>query len=436
MFIKKISILLVLLFFVSGLHAANAEVSDIRYRSIVYFYPDVGKISKDDLSKYLDGFTRVDALPDVVSKAYVAFSLINDFKNSYPVPDNQYLSYFGRGIDKGQADSIQKSKLALIVDIAYPKQMSVKGMKPASTFLYKIATSYGGLIWDSETRELFEPNKWKEKRIDSWDGNIPNVESHTVIHAYKDHDGVRAISLGMAKFGLPDVVINNFSWSLNRPMGNLINLVAQSIVEGNVPTTQSTLKLDINMLKDSTYKRELISTLKDNAVPELQIAVGEGKWEEGDPYNSLMELLFENVQGKSLSEKHENFLSSIFGWEDSISYVKHNKLILDASERAKGKLNGLRKDFNSGLAPEEFIQVKAPFTTPDGENEWMWVEVMTWEGKVIKGLLKNEPYNIPGLKGGSEVIVDQNEVFDYIRNYPNATFEGNETGALIMKYQR
>ena len=152
--------------------------------------------------------------------------------------------------------------------------------------------------------------------------------------------------------------------------------------------------------------------------------------------NYLIEILFSNAQGNSLSEQQESLLSHLYGREDSISYVKHNSLILEASARAKKKLNNLAKAFNAGLAPGEFIQVKAPFITPAGGNEWMWVEVLSWQGNNIRGILKNEPYHIPNLKGGSEVLVKQNKVFDYIRSYPDRESEGNETGALILKSQQ
>jgi len=102
----------------------------------------------------------------------------------------------------------------------------------------------------------------------------------------------------------------------------------------------------------------------------------------------------------------------------------------------KKKLNKLAKAFNAGLTPGEFIQVKAPFTTSSGGNEWMWVEVLSWQGNNIRGILKSEPYHIPNLKGGSEVLVKQNEVFDYIRSYTNRKSEGNEAGALILKSQQ
>ncbi len=436
MYFKKIVILLIFAIATVEVSFASNVTPDIRYRSIIYFYPGVQEIDISLVENEFRKFKLVDSLPQSSLGPVVSLSVIKDVANSYPVPDISYLSYFGRGLNKQQATKIQKSNLAIVIDVAYPMSMVFDGLKDAATSIYNYADTAGGLIWDSETRELFTPEAWKMKRIDSWAESIPEVEDHTVIHAYKNNEGVRAITLGMSKFGLPDIVVNDFSWSLNRPMGNLINLVAQSIAEGLVPSKEGFLELNINGLKNTGYKRELVASLKNNAVPRVKIPIGDGKREEGDPENYIIELLFHNNEGASLSEKHEVLLSSLFGWEDQISYVKHNQFIQAASRRAKSKLNGLRENFNKGLSPGEFIQVKAPFATPDGGNEWMWVEVLSWKGGVIKGLLKNEPYHIPDLKGGSEVVVGQEDVFDYIRSYPDGTSEGNETGDLIRKYQK
>ena len=107
-----------------------------------------------------------------------------------------------------------------------------------------------------------------------------------------------------------------------------------------------------------------------------------------------------------------------------------------ASRQAQAKLPALRAAFNKGLAPGEFIQVKAPFDTPEGGHEWMWVEVISWDGDKIKGLLKNEPFSIPTLHGGQTVEVSQAKVFDFIHRLADGTEEGNETGRLIEKRPR
>jgi uncharacterized protein YegJ (DUF2314 family) len=432
---KKFALIVAMFFAMSGSSIAIGREPMISYRAIIYYYPDVADIEKDKVLPFFSGFEIVDAIPEKVTTAVAAVSFEREFKEFYPVPDLKYLSYFGRGLNKEQAESIQQSNLIMIVDIAYPLSKSVEGLKAASLALYNTAMTYDGLIYDSETRELFALQRWSENRLESWDSNIPNAEKHTVIHAYNNGDGIRAITLGMAKFGLPDIVINNFSWSINRSMGNLINLVAQSLVEGNSPSDKGLLKLNIAALKDTQYKKALISSLKDNTESELDIAIADGQWEDGDPENYLIELKFDKVKGDSLSEKHEQLLSALFGWEDEISYVQHNKLLLDASARAKKKLPGLAIDFNKGLAPGEFIHLKAPFKTPDGGNEWMWIDVLSWKGNSISGLLRNEPRNIPELRAGTEVVVDQNDIFDYIRYFPDGSSQGNETGEIIRNYQ-
>jgi len=64
--------------------------------------------------------------------------------------------------------------------------------------------------------------------------------------------------------------------------------------------------------------------------------------------------------------------------------VRHNEELLAASARAKAKLPELQKAFTAGLQPGEFIDLKAPFPTPDGGTEWMWVEVTSWKDDKIK----------------------------------------------------
>ncbi|GGC84295.1 DUF2314 domain-containing protein [Halopseudomonas salina] len=421
----------------SGLVLALEPASepDIRFRSILYFYPEVKAPADGVVAAFFDRFEIVGELPAASTKPVVTYRLIEDLQDTYPVPDLDYLAYFGRGLDREQAVRIQNARVGLVVDIAYPMPMSVDGMKAANLTLLEIAEATGGVIWDSETRELFTPDSWQANRVAPWDGDLPILEKHTVIHAYQHAGGVRAISLGMAKFGLPDIVVNDFSWSLNRSMGNLINLVAQSFLEGQFPQEDGTLGISINELADTRYKQELVASLGINAQRDVVIQTGKGVREEGDPYNYIVELLFHDQEGRHSSEIQTNLLSSLFGWEDQVAYVQHNAMITAASESARQKLDGLKADFNAGLAPGEFILLKAPFDIPEGGAEWMWVEVLSWDDDAISGLLKNEPVNIPDLKGGSEVTVMQQDIFDFIRHYADGTSEGNETGELILKYQ-
>jgi uncharacterized protein YegJ (DUF2314 family) len=85
------------------------------------------------------------------------------------------------------------------------------------------------------------------------------------------------------------------------------------------------------------------------------------------------------------------------------------------------------------MSPGEFIHVQAAFKAPDGESEWMWVEITSWHGDKIKGLLRNEPYKITTLHGGQVVQVHEADVFDYIHRRADGIEDGNETGKIIEK---
>jgi len=63
----------------------------------------------------------------------------------------------------------------------------------------------------------------------------------------------------------------------------------------------------------------------------------------------------------------------------------------------------------------------------------MWVEVSSWKGGDIKGLLDNDPDEIPDLHAGATVEIGEQDVFDYIRYKPDGSEEGNETGKEIEK---
>lgn len=422
------------MYFFSGSVAAE-RIDGISHRTIIYLQDDTAGIPKNYASEYLPGFKEVEEIPEKPAELIYSVTKTRDLIESYPPPDISYLSYFGRGLSKQQANEVQQSKLALILDFAYPEKHMIDGLKQSNNYVYQLAKSVNGYLWDSETRELFTPDVWKEQRLDAWFNDIPIVEKHIVIHAYKNTEYVRAITLGMAKFGFPDIVVNDFSWSSNRSMGNLINVVSQSLVEGNFPDKNGKIQINIKELSETPFKIEMVDSLIENAVSVVTLDTAAATWEDGDPYNYLMELKFDEGEGATLQEKQNVVLSSIFGWEDTISYVKHNQLIEEASRKAREQLEKLKTDFTAGLSPGEFIQVKAPFETPDGGSEWMWVEILSWDGDKIRGLLKNEPYNIPNLKGGAEVIVVQGDVFDYMRQHPDGSSEGNETAELIMKYQ-
>lgn len=354
----------------------------------------------------------------------------------YRAPSMEMLQRFGRGISREQAEALQTADKALIIDFAHPAQQSSAAMQKALQLTLQVARDTNGLLWDEETREVFSPDEWQKRRIDTWAGGVPDMSQHTTIHAYRSGDLVRAITLGMSKFGLPDVVVSDFSWSSNRPMGNLVNMFSQAMVEGATLAQPGQYDLDLRALKHAAARDPQLTHLKPNAAAVARLSLVNGTWESGDPQNRLYEIRFDRYKGPDRYAQQTAMLVSVFGAdEDSVTRLKHNDELLAASKAANAQLPKLRDAFAKGLQPGEYILVKAPFTTRSGSNEWMWVEVARWNGDAIEGLLKNEPVEVPNLHAGQMVKVSQAKVFDYMRRYADGREEGNETSKIIARMQ-
>lgn len=420
--------------------AGSLTTESVHFQYAIYYLPSSNSdpliVLRQLLAETKDAPALVNDIPEMPNQPVVSAYSLEDVRDRYPPPNLRSLQHDGKGLTPEQAELLQTSRQVVILDFAHGGTQVGRGLQLANILAEDLARRTGGLMWDEETRQIFTPDEWRKKRMQSWSDGIPDVSKHTTIHAYKSGDYVRAITLGMAKFGLPDVVVENFGWSLNRPMGNLINLFCQSLVEGAIIERPGQFDLDIRRIRHQAVRDPQNNSLKPNATAFAQLGLSEATPEDGDPRNRLIAIGFGRYPGSDVHSRQEALLDSLFGWEDEVTPVDRNNAELRAASRdAKAQLPKLRKAFVDGLAPGEFIQVKAPFRIPEGGNEWMWVEITGWNGDNIKGLLKNEPSSIPSLHNGQIVEVKQQDVFDFIRQFPDGHQEGNETGAIIQKLQ-
>lgn len=419
---------------------AGSPLSEaIRFQYAVYYLPvpagDPLAALQSALQARKDRIKLVAEFPATPGQPVVRARVEKDVARRYAPPDMDSLRYFGRGLSREQALALQESRQALILDFGHDSAHVWGALRAATEVVERVARETAGLVWDEETREIFTPEEWHKRRVAPWPDTVPDVSRHTTIHVYQSGEQVRAITLGMAKFGLPDVVIQEFSWSLNRNMGNLINAFCQAMAEGARFSGAGAYDLDIRAIRNATVRAQQTASLLPNARSVAQLTLRQGAREEGDPRNRLIEIGFDRYPGNDVHARQNALLGSLYGWEDAIKRIEHSDDLVAASNRARAKLPALRAAFAAGLQPGEFIQLKAPFATPAGGREWMWVEVTEWKGKRIRGLLRNEPFDIPGLHGGQIVRVNEDEVFDYIRRFPDGAQDGNETGRIIEKMQ-
>lgn len=381
----------------------------------------------------------VDKLPDNPGQAMVRMYFISDVRKTYAPPTLEALKYRGNGLTKQQEQAVQKSSEAIMLEFAHPKSNVWTSLRTANALIEDVARSTGGgIILDEETRDLFPPDAWHKRRLESWPSNVevPRVSQQFTIDDYVDGEYHREITLGMTKLGLPDLAIQELPEGSSGRAGNLINSVAQILAEGATVSKSGKLPVDLHSIGNADARDHMLKLLKPNALATACVFLKPAKKEEGDPDNRLMELSADLYSGPDPHAKLDNLLSSLFGFSDTSTKVQHTEELLAESNKEKAKLPELRKAFVAGLEPGESIELKAPFHTPEGGNEWMWVEVTRWRGKTITGTLDNDPAEIPDMKAGQVVEIWQDDVFDYIRRFPDGHIEGNTTGAILEKLEQ
>ena len=409
----------------------------IFFEFAIYFFDDnnndLNKI-KDFILENYNEFQIVEKPNKNVKDTQLRIIQIDDVSTKYRPPDIGYLDYFGRGLSSEQKQRLQNVEKAYIFGFYCYKEGIWNIEKRACNLIYSMSNDIDGIIWDETTRECFTKEFWKEKRIDLWTDSIPDISNHIVMHFYKEGEFYRLVTLGMSKFGLPDIVIDKISSHIGESVGGLINLTCQTLCERGYIDEEGKLLVDIDRLKNEDLKNLLYKTLQENAQKKAILNIFIGKNEKGDPDNILLEIRFGEITKRNCQVELTELMDNIFGSkDDEVISVQHDKEILKASKRAKEKLPELKKKFNEGFEPGEYILLKLPFTYGDDNNEWMWIEVIKWEKKKIIGILQNDPYYIENLKAGAEVNGKEKDVFDYIHYFSDGKNEGNETGKIMQK---
>ncbi len=347
--------------------------------------------------------------------------------------DEDSLRYFGRTLAPEEREQLMGARQATLLSFHVPFEQRNEALLEAMRFAHQLATEHGAFLWDAETREYFSPRSWKEARLDGWTAGVPFVPAHVTFHVYRDGESLRMISLGMAKLGLPDLVVEQVPQSLSQDMGRFANVVAQLLAEGLGLSADGTLDVDLAKLKDGKLRGQLEARVQKGALRRVKLRALAARRDQGDPDNPLLELSFPG--SGDLHARQVAALDALFGPQpDGIVPVKPGDPELEAvARKARARLVELKPRVEKGMRPPEQLLLKAGFRTDDGNKEFMWLEVTSWEAGKWRGTLGNEPDAVSSLRLGSRVEIPEAEVVDYLYVNPEGAQEGGESSRILMR---
>jgi uncharacterized protein YegJ (DUF2314 family) len=359
---------------------------------------------------------------------------------SFQPPTEEQLATFGRGLGAAQTKAAAASKGVLVMAWFLPDDPHHARLREAQKLAAELADKSGGWVWDEVTRELYARDAWKKDRLDGWEGDVPDMPRQITIHYYATTGGRhRAITLGMGKFGLPDLVVQDAPQEQVGPIGLLLDATAQALVEGASLRPGGELALDLATIRHAGARKALAQVDRPDAKRSGAIVLVPAEGEEGDPDNRLAELRFPGYPGKGDLEREAAAVASIFGeWRDPVVAVSRDDPELAAvAARAQARLGALAAAFRQGLPPGESITVKAPFPSDGGSVEWMWVDVAAFGRDAVSGRLVNSPVDIKALHEGSRVDVKPKDIVDYVWLERDGTRkEGGESADILAARER
>lgn len=104
-------------------------------------------------------------------------------------------------------------------------------------------------------------------------------------------------------------------------------------------------------------------------------------------------------------------------------------------DQAKKTLPGVKERYLKGLPPRHSLSVTTRIYDKDGHMEQVFVQVKSWEGDTISGVLASE-INVKNHQKGETLQVPEKDVIDWTIINPDGSEEGNVVGKFLDTLQQ
>lgn len=101
------------------------------------------------------------------------------------------------------------------------------------------------------------------------------------------------------------------------------------------------------------------------------------------------------------------------GEPDCVQIGDDNKAMENAVQTARKTVDKFIADLRSPKGNQSRFAVKKPFVEGD-KVEHIWLNEVSFDGRLFHGKVDNEPVNIKGVRPGQEVSVSPNEISDWM----------------------
>lgn len=285
-----------------------------------------------------------------------------------------------------------------------------------------VADAAHGWVLDPATFRIYPATEFHEHVP----GEHPDIRNLIMVHSIMgDNEQPFLDTAGLHRYGFPELYFSEAATSHLDQITHLLNGVAQALIDGHDVDDRGQISIDFRELG---WDLDIIEGGSGKATFSLRWAK---ERDAGDDDDLVVELV---PPGGAGTEAASKLIDECFGVRpDKVTMIEgDDPELIAAAEKARSDLGKLKAHFARGVPPGEQLTVKAKFTDDDGQVEWMWVDVVAFNGSSFQGTLANDPEMITSLRPGQKVHVKLADVADYLHE----TKGGERSGGYSIEVMR
>lgn len=334
------------------------------------------------------------------------------------LPPKDRMSTVAAGLTSSERDSIDLRTTSVVVRTEGPGAPEQMPARVAFATASVLAEMLDGFVYDEVSRRIETARDFTSRAVLAPVGEPAFERKHIVVQFYRQDDGTaRLLSLGMQRFGSPDVSLRAANMSSGSALSSVLNVVASKLAHGESASTITVSLDDVSRLVGKP-PAELHPSPDEARAVELTLVHPERI--EGDPDNEMVELLPAGGAGR---ETWDNVLVSLFGLSPSTMTAIDDEELTAIAEQARHELPQAITRFEAG---EGDLYIKGPFSvdpslhehdTHDAQRastEMLWIAVATCDARACTGVLSNEPSYATNVTLGTTTSVRRDDVVDWM----------------------
>jgi hypothetical protein len=344
-------------------------------------------------------------------------------------PPKHVIRSFGMGQEEERRYKDATHVITVVAEGHYPHTLGAFAVASG------VANAFDGVVVDPHGLPRVLAGTLLKERL-SPDGSAA-VSKWIVCPFSASDDGLGWMTTtGMGRFGVPNLEMRHIPTGLDDALLSVMNAVAQHVLDAVLAEAPAEIALDEEF---TITQSDLARAMGRDTIAAKQTTVrlsfdGVGR-NHMEPFIAIgPPMSFKGTLGEWYYAMLDEFLGKP-RHPAPLTLAAGDNALERARLRAIAEWPGIRSRFARGLSPSQSLFVKYGFPVSSGKA-FLWVGVSKLDAGRITGTLANDGPPDADLKAGTQIVIDEQELSDWVITEGEQRREGGYSIEVLQARQR